>query len=736
MCYKDLPRVQMVPVVLVLLFVCLYEVNYDQNSTKIPPMNTKEYNGLKSFTYEKKAYNKTETQPIQESDSVESIRKDCGKLCETNAKGVPGPYFDQITVPIDCQALFKNEHIDRGHGLSNAPKTIPKHLHMDFTMNKRLKVSPWYFNDGGYLGKTARLAVWTEQIIKEYISLAKDNKLKGTYGVSETNALRDGLKHAPGIMNGRVLVIGSEIPWVEACALEAGAREVVTLEYGKIVSKHPKIKTMIPDQYRKSYLNKTLGSFDAVVTFSSIEHSGLGRYGDGLNPWGDIIAIARGWCVTKKGGSLTIGVPYNYEMDYIKFNAEKNGFFVEMGAFNGQTYSNTLWLERKHNWTGLLIEANPDLCRQIDALKRQAWRLCSCISDTLNKTEFIQSGAVGGMASELDDDQMKMVKTKRTISVPCFNMIEILDLIGVQHIDYFSLDVEGSEMIILESIRNELISGKIVVNIWSIEYRTWDGKQNIISKSFQKLKNLRDFFENIGGYVEHSQLNNEDGDNRDEKDLSEMLCNKRLKRMLPGVLVVLFECIYKLNYDSSSKVPGVITQEKYPQESLDAVEYIRMDCEKLFETNAKGTGRLAVWTEQIIDDYMSLAKENKLKGNVWRIRNKCFTRCLKHAPGIMNGRVLVMASELPWVEVCALKQEHARLLEYGKIVSKHPKIKTIIADQFRKSYLNKTLRSFNAIVTFGSIEHFGLGRYGDGLNPWGDIIAIARGWCVTKEGGC
>ncbi|CAG2219488.1 unnamed protein product [Mytilus edulis] len=592
MCYKRITRVQMVPVVLVLLFVCIFKVNYDKNSTKIPPIKTEEYNGLKSFTYEKRVNIKTETQPIQESDAVESIRNDCGKLCETKEKGVSGPYFDQITVPIDCQALFKNEQIDRGHGLSNAPKTIPKNIYMDFTMNNRLNVSSWYFNDGGYLGKTARLAVWTEQIIEEYISLAKDNKLKGTYGESETNALRDGLKHAPGIMNGRVLVIGSEIPWVEACALEAGAREVVTLEYGKIISKHPKIKTMIPDQYRKSYLNKTLGSFDAIVTFSSIEHSGLGRYGDGLNPWGDIIAIARGWCVTKKGGSLTIGVPYSYERDYIMFNAgrwygkirypylttnwkqhyrgyglqrvhvftkinedftrqldnyrlkephpyfplnnidkhysqahqdatvyqisrKKNGFFVEMGAFNGKTLSNTLWLERKHNWTGLLIEANPDLCRQIDALKRHAWRLCACISDTLNKTEFIQSGVLGGMASELDNDQMKMVKTKRTISVPCFKMIDILGLIGVQHIDYFSLDVEGSEMIILESIRNELISGKIVVNIWSIEYRSWDGKKIIINKSFKKLKNLRDFFENIGGYVEHSQLNNKDGDNRD-----------------------------------------------------------------------------------------------------------------------------------------------------------------------------------------------------------------------------
>ncbi|CAG2226939.1 unnamed protein product [Mytilus edulis] len=166
-----------------------------------------------------------------------------------------------------------------------------------------------------------------------------------------------------------------------------------------------------------------------------------------------------------------------------------------MGAFNGQTYSNTLWLERKHNWTGLLIEANPDLCRQIDALKRHVWRLCACISNKLRNTKFIKSGGVGCIASECDNAHMKMVNSKRTISVPCFNMVEVIDKIGVQHIDYFSLDVEGSEMIILESIRNELISGKIVVNIWSIEYRTWDGKKNIVKESFQKLQNLRIFLE-------------------------------------------------------------------------------------------------------------------------------------------------------------------------------------------------------------------------------------------------
>ncbi len=30
-----------------------------------------------------------------------------------------------------------------------------------------------------------------------------------------------------------------------------------------------------------------------MVSFSSLEHSGLGRYGDQLNPHGDLIAMAR-----------------------------------------------------------------------------------------------------------------------------------------------------------------------------------------------------------------------------------------------------------------------------------------------------------------------------------------------------------------------------------------------------------------------------------------------------------
>ena len=46
-----------------------------------------------------------------------------------------------------------------------------------------------------------------------------------------------------------------------------------------------------------------------MLSFSSLEHSGLGRYGDALNPWGDRIAVAKAWCVSKQNATMLLGVP-------------------------------------------------------------------------------------------------------------------------------------------------------------------------------------------------------------------------------------------------------------------------------------------------------------------------------------------------------------------------------------------------------------------------------------------
>lgn len=92
-------------------------------------------------------------------------------------------------------------------------------------------------------------------------------------------------------------------------------------------------------------------------------------------------------------------------------------------------------------------------------------------------------------------------------------------------------------MTIWNSMRNELKSGRAVVDIWSIEYRTYDGMKNIVHKSVKNLRNIRMFFKNVGGYMKHSQLNNEK-DSRDGMALdvvfvhTESYCKKY--KMIPN----------------------------------------------------------------------------------------------------------------------------------------------------------------------------------------------------------
>jgi hypothetical protein len=61
----------------------------------------------------------------------------------------------------------------------------------------------------------------------------------------------------------------------------------------------------------------------------------------------------------------------------------------------------------------------------------------------------------------------------------------------VSHINYFSLDVEGAELFVLETMKNELISQKIIVDVWTIEYRVWDGEKIVVDASLVALNTTR-----------------------------------------------------------------------------------------------------------------------------------------------------------------------------------------------------------------------------------------------------
>jgi Caenorhabditis protein of unknown function, DUF268 len=139
-----------------------------------------------------------------------------------------------------------------------------------------------------------------------------------------------------------VMVLGTEVPWVEAICLILGAAKVTTVEYGKIISEHPQLFPLTPLQINEEFRTGKLESFDIAVTFSSIEHSGLGRYGDMLSPWGDVIWMAKMSCMVKPGGVIVVGVPQGWggrkpDGDSIWWNAHR-------------TYGSLRWPLMLQNW--------------------------------------------------------------------------------------------------------------------------------------------------------------------------------------------------------------------------------------------------------------------------------------------------------------------------------------------------------------------------------------------------
>jgi len=67
-----------------------------------------------------------------------------------------------------------------------------------------------------------------------------------------------------------------------------------------------------------------------VFSYSSLEHSGLGRYGDSLAPFGDAEAVAQMWCAVRPGGLFFLGLPSysNVERRRQRCHIEWNGLRV------------------------------------------------------------------------------------------------------------------------------------------------------------------------------------------------------------------------------------------------------------------------------------------------------------------------------------------------------------------------------------------------------------------------
>jgi len=102
--------------------------------------------------------------------------------------------------------------------------------------------------------------------------------------------------------NVKILIAGSISPWVECLCLNYGFSNITTSDYQTKLVEDKRIKFV----HSNEILNY---KFDLIVSFSSIEHDGLGRYGDPINPYGAFNTVNEFYNTLNANGKLICGLP-------------------------------------------------------------------------------------------------------------------------------------------------------------------------------------------------------------------------------------------------------------------------------------------------------------------------------------------------------------------------------------------------------------------------------------------
>ncbi|KAL3805385.1 hypothetical protein HJC23_009092 [Cyclotella cryptica] len=145
------------------------------------------------------------------------------------------------------------------------------------------------------------------------------------------------------------------------------------------------------------------------------------------------------------------------------------GTYVELGAFDGREESNTVFFDKCLRWDGLLIEAQSQSYQKVVENRPNAVKLSfspTCIED---KSEAEGAQTASFYNYPLSNNGMKDLalsyKGKDTVQVPCGPFTPVLkDIFGPnQTISFLSLDVEGAESLVLDTIDLSVVHIDVVM---------------------------------------------------------------------------------------------------------------------------------------------------------------------------------------------------------------------------------------------------------------------------------
>lgn len=162
---------------------------------------------------------------------------------------------------------------------------------------------------------------------------------------------------------------------------------------------------------------------------------------------------------------------------YVDFD---NGYFVELGANDGVTQSNSLYFEKYRNWRGLLVEPAPQnylKCRQNRSSEDSIY-CAACVSFDYDQ-EFVRIAYSNLMSAPVSlESDIKDPRAHAKLGGQFLGEGEIvfefgavartlnsllLDAHAPKLIDFLSLDVEGAELEVLKGVDHQAFRFKYIL---------------------------------------------------------------------------------------------------------------------------------------------------------------------------------------------------------------------------------------------------------------------------------
>lgn len=168
-----------------------------------------------------------------------------------------------------------------------------------------------------------------------------------------------------------------------------------------------------------------------------------------------------------------------YRQDYLfdlLFSKKQKGTFLDIGAYDGISFSNSYFFEKHRNWSGICIEPNPVVFERLKDNRNCYLENC-CVSDREGNVIFraVEGWAemLSGILDFFDKTHIERINedirlnggSYQDISIKCEDINQILEKNQIRNIDFCSIDTEGAEWEIVKS----LDFGKYSITAFAIE---------------------------------------------------------------------------------------------------------------------------------------------------------------------------------------------------------------------------------------------------------------------------